>query len=100
MGMVSAKRTARRPSPVASSESWAPLEMASSPSATTSVTAKTALRSGSSQHGEARGGLQPAAVGPFQPGLVDLQLGGVEDDLAHRLEHLDGHRLGPRERGG
>ena len=52
--MVSAKRTATLPSPAGSRPTSPALEMASRSSGTTSVTPKTALASGSSQHGKAR----------------------------------------------
>ena len=54
MDIVSAKRTTWRPSGRASRETSGPLEMASRSSATTIVTANTALKSGSSQQGKAR----------------------------------------------
>ena len=54
MTIVSAKRTTCLPSVRTSRPTSGPLEMASSPSGTTSVTANTALKSGSSQHGKAR----------------------------------------------
>ena len=53
MIIVSAKRITVRPSATVRSISG-PLEMAVSPSATSRVTPKTALNSGSSQHGNAR----------------------------------------------
>ena len=54
IGMVSAKRTAWRPSGRSSSAISGPFEMASRSPGATIVTAKTALKSGSSQHGKAR----------------------------------------------
>jgi hypothetical protein len=52
--MLSAKVTALRPSPSGSSRTTAQFETAARCSATTSVTPKTALKAGSSQHGKAR----------------------------------------------
>ena len=52
--MVSAKRTATLPSPAGSRPISPAFETASRSSGTTRVTAKTALASGSSQHGNAR----------------------------------------------
>ena len=54
IAIVSANRTRTRPSPAGSRPISGPFEIASSPSSTTSVTPNTALRSGSSQHGNAR----------------------------------------------
>jgi pimeloyl-ACP methyl ester carboxylesterase len=54
MGIVSAKRTRTRPGAPGRRSISGPLEMAKSPSATSSVTLKTALKSGSSQQGKAR----------------------------------------------
>ncbi len=51
--MVGAKRTRRVP-PSRVSSSTGELEKAARPSSTSKVTSKTALRSGSSQHGKAR----------------------------------------------
>ena len=51
---MSAKRTTRVPSGPASSESTAALDTVVSSAGTWSVMAKTALQSGSSQHGKAR----------------------------------------------
>ena len=53
MTIVSAKRTTCLPSARGSRPTSGPLEMASRSSGTTSVTAKTALKSGSSQQGKA-----------------------------------------------
>ena len=54
MRMVSAKRTATRPSSVGRRSTSAALARAVRPSSTTSVTPKVALQSGSSQQGKAR----------------------------------------------
>ena len=51
---VGEARRGARPSPVGSAATSAALEMAARSSATTSVTPKTALNAGSSQHGKAR----------------------------------------------
>jgi hypothetical protein len=54
IGIVSANRIRTLPSPVDSREISTSFEIASRSSRTTSVTPKTAFRSGSSQHGNAR----------------------------------------------
>ncbi len=54
IAIVSSNRTRTRPFPVGSRETSGPFEIARSPSCATSVTPNTALRSGSSQHGNAR----------------------------------------------
>ena len=38
--------------------------------------------------------------GRFEPRVVDLELGGIEDDLVNGVDHLDGDPLFAAERGG